>query len=232
MSSISSDLLTQDPTQTDSPQNRLSRVADNLLASFPPAEQLSSVEQCAIIARYSSVLEGNFIYWMTGAYLAAKSEEARSIIRENLFEEVRDCHPGMLRRFAMAAHAAPTASDALAVYPNLSQVRLFIGRLSPAPIVAMMAFFEDFIQRFMPYLAELAKRQGSVELEYTDVHSVCDSAHSQALFHALDAEMALSNEPAEDLFEGVYLLQALLHNIVSIDLAAKQESSAASRTGR
>ena len=132
----------------------------------------------------------------------------------------------------MAAHAAPTASDALAVYPNLSQVRLFIGRLSPAPIVAMMAFFEDFIQRFMPYLAELAKRQGSVELEYTDVHSVCDSAHSQALFHALDAEMALSNEPAEDLFEGVYLLQALLHNIVSIDLAAKQESSAASRTGR
>jgi hypothetical protein len=54
-------------------------------------------------------------------------------------------------------------------------VRLFIGRLSPVPIVVTMAFFEGFIQRFMPYLADLARRQGSSELEYRDVHGVCDA---------------------------------------------------------
>jgi hypothetical protein len=218
MSPISSAPLTLKRPQTDSVKKRLRRVAGDLLASLPPIEQLSADGRRGIIARYSSVLEGNFIYWMTGAYLAAKSEEARSIILGNLLEEVRDSHPLMLRKFAMAAHAVPNDADALAVYPQLSDVRLFIGRLSPAPIVAMMAFFEDFIQRFMAYLEELAKRQGSEEQEYTQVHGVCDIAHSQELFRALDAEMALSpdsREPAESLFEGVCLLQALIQIVVA-----------------
>jgi len=210
--------LTPNGAQTDSIKEQLSRTVDGLLASLPATEQLSADGRRGIIARYSSVLEGNFIYWMTGAYLAAKSEEARSIIRGNLLEEVGDCHPGMLRKFAMAAHSTPNDSDFLAVYPQLSDVRLFIGRLSPAPIVAMMAFFEDFIQRFMAYLEELAKQQGSEEKEYTEVHGVCDVIHSQELFRALEAEIALASdprEPAEYLFEGVNLLQALIRVIVA-----------------
>jgi hypothetical protein len=150
---------------------------------------------------------------MTGAFIAAKSEEARSIILENLHEEVRDSHPEMLRRFEIAAHVQPTESDALAVYANLSKVRLFIGKLPAAPIVTMVAFFEGFIQRFMPYLEELAEKQGSTEREYTQVHAVCDIAHPQELFHALEAELALSSdarELEEYLYEGVYLLRALI----------------------
>src|ERR1700757_2245678 len=83
------------------------RVVD-LLNSLPDPKQLSADQRRGIIARYAAVLEGNFIYWMTGAYLAVKSEEARAIILENLHEEVRDCHPGMMRRFAIAARATPT----------------------------------------------------------------------------------------------------------------------------
>ena len=60
------------------------------------------------------------------------------------------------------------------------------------PNVVTMAFFEGFIQRFMPYLAELASAQGSAEMEYTDVHGVCDITHTQELFRALEAEMALA----------------------------------------
>src|SRR5947209_847063 len=159
-------------------QAQTARIVENAVASFSPVERLSADERRGIIARYAAVLEGNFIYWMTGAYLSVRSEEARSIILDNLREEVRDCHPGMLRKFAMAAHAAPKDSDALAVYRNLSNVRLFIGRLSPAPILVTMAFFECFIQRFMAYLAEVAQRQGSLEQEYTDVHGVCDITHT------------------------------------------------------
>src|SRR5258706_11679817 len=152
---------------------------------------------------------------MTGAYLCVGSDLARSIIIENLHEEVRDCHPGMLRKFAMAAHAVPKDTDALAVYRSLSNVRLFIGRLSPVPIVVMMAFFEGFIQRFMSYLADLAQRQGSAEMEYTDVHGVCDVTHTQELFRALEAEMALAHPlPEQELFEGVELLRTLIQSIV------------------
>jgi heme oxygenase-like protein len=215
MSTIHSEVLAPSRTQTDI-KAYLDHVSDDLLASLPSAGQLSASERRGIIARYTAVLEGNFIYWMTGAYLAARSEEARSIIMDNLLEEVRDSHPLMLRKFAMAADAAPTDADALVVYPNLSQVRLFIGRLEAAPIVATMAFFESFIQRFMAYLEELAERQGSSEKEYTQVHGVCDIAHSEGLFRGLEAEMVLSpdsREPEDYLFEGVHLLRALIESV-------------------
>jgi hypothetical protein len=196
-------------------QSYVDREIEDLLASLPDPAQLSAAERRGVIARYAAVLEGNFIYWMTGAYIAVSSDEARARIMDNLREEVRDCHPGMMRRFALAADAIPTDSDAQAIYRDLMNVRLFIGRLSPVPIVVTMAFFEGFIQRFMPYLADLAQRQGSAEMEYTDVHGVCDITHTQELFRALDAEMAL-NGPMDDdeMFEGIALLRGLIRSMV------------------
>jgi len=209
-------------------QEHVDSAIDDLLGSFPDPEQLAAGERRGIIARYTAVLEGNFIYWMTGAYLSVRSEEARSIILENLHEEVRDAHPAMLRRFTIAAQSVPTDSDALAVYRDLTRVRLFIGRLAGVKIVLTMAFFEGFIQRFMPYLAELAQLQGSAELEYTDVHGVCDVAHTQGLFRALAAEMAL-NPPESDLFEGVDLLRNLIITIVHPVTAKKMDLSEGQR---
>src|SRR5947207_14589935 len=107
MNSTHSDVLVASPTQIEV-KEYLDRVSEDLLASLPPAGQLSASGRRGIISRYTAVLEGNFIYWMTGAYLAARSEEARPIIMENLLEEVRDSHPLMLRKFAMAANATPT----------------------------------------------------------------------------------------------------------------------------
>ena len=214
MTSASS-IYAPDQQQGVSIQEHVNRAVDDLLASVPDPGRLSADERRGIIARYSAVLEGNFIYWMTGAYLSAGSEEARSIILENLNEEIRDAHPLMLRRFAIAAHAVPTDADAQAVYKDLTNVRLFIGRLSGVRIVLMMGFFEGFIQRFMAFLADLAKRQGSAELEYTDVHGVCDIAHTEGLLRALAAEMALDPlEPGSDLFEGVSLLRTLIEGII------------------
>src|SRR5271166_3561177 len=116
---LTASVPTQSPLKGASIQKYVDSAVDDLLGSFPKPEQLSSDQRRGIIARYTAVLEGNFIYWMTGAYLSVQSEEARSIILDNLREEVRDCHPGMLRKFAIAAQAVPTDSDAWAVYPDL-----------------------------------------------------------------------------------------------------------------
>ena len=208
-------------------QEDIDRAIGDLLASCPDPEQLSADERRGIIARYTAVLEGNFIYWMTGAYLSVESEEAHSIIQANLHEEVRDNHPGMLRKFAIAAHAVPTDSDALAVYRNLENVRLFVGRLSGVRVVLMMTFFEGFITRFMPYLAELAQRQGSAEQEYTDVHGVCDVVHTQELYRALEAEMTLTHDPlrpVKNLLEGVELLGTLIQSIIHTRAAGQDQS--------
>ena len=151
------------PSLTTPLQAHIDLTIHELINSLPNPELLEPDERRGIIARYTAVLEGNFIYWMTAAYLSVVSEQAKSVIQDNLLEEVRDSHPDMLRKFAISACAVPTGSDALAVYRNLQNVRLFVGRLQRVKIVLMMAFFEGFIVRFMPYFAELARKQGSAK---------------------------------------------------------------------
>jgi hypothetical protein len=216
----STTVVAETPKSTNraSIQGRTERIIDDVMASLPKPEHLSADQRRGIIARYAAVLEGNFIYWMTGTYLSVRTEESRAIILDNLHEEVRDCHPGMMRRFAVAARAVPTDTDFRAVSEDLLNVRLFVGRLSAVRLLLMMAFFEGFIQRFMAFLAELARRQGSVEHEYTQVHGVCDIAHTDGLFRALVAEMALDPYHREaDLFAGVDGLRALIQTIVHSD---------------
>ena len=141
-------------------EDKTTAIIDELIDSLPDPKQLTSEERRGIIARYTSVLEGNFIYWMTAAVIAAKAEQSRPILLENLYEEVHDCHPLMLRKFAIAANAFPTDKDALAVHDNLTKVRQFMGKLSPVKSVLTMGFFEGFIQKFMSYLAYLAAATG------------------------------------------------------------------------
>jgi len=196
-------------------EDKTTAIIDGLIDSLPDPKDLSSEERRGIIARYAAVLEGNFIYWMTAAVLAAKAEQSRPILLENLYDEVRDAHPLMMRKFALAANAFPTEKDHLAVNDDLTRVRLFLGKLSPVKSVLTMGFFEGFIQKFMSFLAFLAAEQGSTEFEYTDVHGVCDIEHTAGLFKVLAAEIELApHEPDADLFEGVTLLRTLIEHII------------------
>jgi hypothetical protein len=209
-------LLIAPQMQNASPTKlQIEELIEGLMASLPDPKGLTDEECRGIIARYSAVLEGNFIYWMTATYLSVQAEEARPILIDNLREEIVDCHPAMLRRFALAADSFPKDTDALAVNDELTDVRLFLGRMSGVQNLLTMAFFEGFIQRFMSYLADLAEARGSSERVYTDVHGVCDIAHTQGLFLALSAEMAINPpEPATDIFEGVDLLRTLIYKVV------------------
>jgi CRP-like cAMP-binding protein len=204
-------------SRTAALEAHIDRVIGELIASCPEPSALSAEERRGIIARYTAVLEPNFIYWMSATYLAVASETARAIARDNLREEIRDNHPGMLRRFALAARALPTDADQMAVHSQLREVRGFVGRMTALRLVVMMAFFEGFITRFMPYLADLARRQGSTEQEYTDVHGVVDVQHTRELFRALDAEIAHAptSVPAiTALLEGVDMLRTLIEQII------------------
>jgi hypothetical protein len=208
----------QEPLLGTSLRQQIDSTIEDLISSLPDPEQLTSEQRRGMIARYAAVLEGNFIYWMTATYLSVKAEEARPILIDNLREEVRDCHPAMLRNFTMSARAFPTDQDALAVHTDLTNVRLFLGRLSGVQNLLTMAFFEGYIQQYMAYLAKLAELQGSAERVYTDVHGVCDIEHSEGLFRALYAEMAVNPlDPSADLFEGVDLLRTLLQRINRVD---------------
>ena len=88
---------------------RIDTEIDTLVAALPDPKSLTAEQRRGIIARYSAVLEGNFIYWMTAAYLSVRSEEARPILIDNLREEIgrlssrdaaeiRDCRACVPRR--------------------------------------------------------------------------------------------------------------------------------------
>jgi hypothetical protein len=211
---MTTSLIAPEMQNLSSIKPRIDSEIDSLVAALPDPKDLTPEQRRGIIARYCAVLEGNFIYWMTAAYLSVQSEEARPILIDNLTEEIRDCHPEMMRRFAIAAHAYPTDTDAMAVRDGLTKVRMFLGRLQGVQNVLTMGVFESYIQRFMSYLADLAIAQGSTDLEYTDVHGVCDIAHSEGLLMALSAEAAINPpDPSADLFEGVNYLRALIQTI-------------------
>jgi hypothetical protein len=199
-------------------QQKIESIIDEMMASLPDVHKLTSAERRGIIARYTSVLESNFIYWMTATLIAAKAPEVGPILLDNLHEEVRDAHPNMLRKFAVGANAFPTDRDALSVNKELIDVRVFLGRLDGVQSLVTMGFFEGFIQKFMSYLASLAAAEGSTEMEYTDVHGVCDIEHTAGLFRALALETAAKPpEPGTDVFEGVYLLRTLIHRIIDLE---------------
>src|SRR3989442_14542448 len=110
------------------------------MPSLQKLEHLLAHDRGGIIARFTAVLEGNFIYWMTATYLSVSSVEAHEIIKDNLLQEVRDNHPGMLRRFAIAARANPTDVDRMASHQELQAVRAFVARLARLQPILMLAF--------------------------------------------------------------------------------------------
>jgi len=201
-------------------KQQIGTMVDDLMSQLPKPDQLTAEERRGIIARYTAVLEGNFIYWMTATLLAVHSEEAKPILLDNLTEEVRDSHPVMLRNFTIAAKAFPTSEDALAVNADMTKLRLFLGKLQGVQSLVTMAFFEGFIQKFMSYLADLAIAQGSDDMQYTDVHGVCDIAHSEGLFEAVSLENALNPIGLDaDPFEGVELLRNVINSIIRVPAA-------------
>ena len=204
--------------KVDAIKKRLDGEREALMSLLPDSAALTDDMRKEIIARYTAVLEGNFIPWMTSAHLGAKSDEAKAITKDNLVEELRDNHPGMLRRFATMANSIPTNEHYIAVGEPVEEIRQFAARLNGVELLVMMGFFESFIAGFMPYLNALAKESGSSESEYTDVHAAVDIVHTEGLFKALEYELAItdsSEKHDEELLAGVEKIKKAVLAIIA-----------------
>ena len=69
-------------------QQHLETATNEFLEDFPVGQRATIQAVVGITARYTLVLEGGLIYWMTGTYLSAKTPETRSIIQENVQEDI------------------------------------------------------------------------------------------------------------------------------------------------
>ena len=188
-----------------------------LIQSLPDITKLTKNQQRGIIARYTGALEPNFIAWMSATHISVSSQAAQQLTKKNVQEEASENHQDMLNRFARAAKACPGAKDFDAIYKQVSAVRNFISGLDGVQLLVSMAFFEDFIAQFMPYLAQLAAERGSKDFQYTDVHSAGDVEHTKQLYAAVDAEMALNPTAVNaEIFQGVKTIRNMIEAVLKI----------------
>lgn len=153
-----------------------------------PVDQISEESARKILGKYTAAIEGNFVNWMAAAAVSSRSVQSRFAAEENIYVEMKDDHPGMLRSFVKSAGAEPTTDHYLAVSEAVNSMRRLVGQMSGAENITLMAMLENSSGVFIPFLADLAKKLGSTNLLYTDVHGVADIKHADQFVWALTYE--------------------------------------------
>jgi hypothetical protein len=158
---------------------------------LPDAEDISKEHARKIIQRYTAAIEGNFLTWMGAGTISARSVISKFAIDENLWVEIRDNHPGMLRRFSRSCKAEPNSDDFRYVEKEVNEVRKIIADLSGIKIITLMATLENTSAAFIPFLAQLGRKLGCEDFTYTDVHGKADIKHANQFLEALSDEQQL-----------------------------------------
>jgi hypothetical protein len=121
----------------------------------------------------------------TAAFLG-EYPEALKAINDNMRDEVTQDHVGMAIRFAAAANAVPSWENEAHMEPICNRIRQSFAKPAHAAKygIALLAMLETTSQIFIPDLAMRAKRLGSTDLEFCDVHGVADIDHAEELCRA------------------------------------------------
>ncbi len=172
--------------------------ATNEVKNFlAPVNDISEDDARKIIKRYTAAIEGNFLSWMGGASISARSIVSRFAADENLWVELKDDHPSMLRNFAKCCQAEPDSQDFQHVHNEVMKIRNLVGELSGLKNITLMATLENTSVAFIPWLVELAKKLGCKDLTYTDVHGEADIEHADQFLEALTDEQSLGYDNSE-----------------------------------
>lgn len=197
----------------DSFQHKIDTLNGQKQAILPPIESLSIIECKEIIRRYVAVVEGNSQSWLAGASIAARSVLGRIIAQENLWIELKENHASLLRQFAINADAEPDIEDFHAVSGVVERIRKLVAEFSGLKSIALMTIIESGINTY-PYLASLARKVGSCDFNYTNVHEIEDMEHAVKFYKALTAEMQMNySECEKDLDEVLILGMDLYHAV-------------------
>lgn len=210
------------PELTQKFSSACSSVRDILI----PCERLTEQEIRAIIRRYVAAFEGNFIAWVAAAVVSARSTAARLAAYENLQVELKEDHPTLLRHFATHLNAEPYTADFRKVADAVQRIRKLIAEMSGLKTTALLAVIENVSQVEIPYLEQLARKLGSSDLTYTEVHTQADINHAnqfiEALFHEIQTHY---HHPDSDIDEAVQAAVNLHEAILNPKRASAREFS-------
>lgn len=199
-------------------KEKIVKVTEEVKNLLPKASELTNEQARKIIQRYTAAIEGNFLSWMSGATISVSSIISKFAVDENLWVEIKDNHPGILRLFAQQVNAEPNSEDYRYVQKELNAVREIVAELSGIKTIALMAVLENTSATFIPFLAELGKRLGAKDFTYTDVHGEADIEHANQFLEALTDEKSLGYiNPDKSIDEAINLTIALLRKIFIVE---------------
>ena len=169
-------------------KDKIDLASKEIKGIFISPEKLSIEEAKNIIKRYVAAIEGNFLPWMSGASISARSIFGKFISDENLYVEIKEDHPGMLRKFSKSCNAEPNKEDFEYVEKEVNELRKIVGELSGIKSLAIMATLENTSLVFVPYLKEISKKLHCKDSYYLDKHGEADIKHANQFLEALTEE--------------------------------------------
>ncbi len=175
------------------------REATNVASGMLPSiATLESEVLTDIVLTFADTIRPTFIPLLTLTWLRATSSEAQRACRENLQDELKDDHPGMLDRFVAPLRStepnyarrmeAKQRADALLTYTQRSAL---YG-------VSVLALLEHTSAAFIPWLGDAGRKLKLADFTYIQVHGEADIAHAEDLTQALVHE-ALARNVSQDL---------------------------------
>lgn len=184
---------------------------DQVAAALPPVESVTLDRARRIIGCYAGAISPNFVPWLAAAAVSARSLEARFACQENIRVEMMQDHAGMLERFAIAAGASPMGELEGAV----AVMRREIEKMDGLYNVTIAAGLEHASNTFIPWLALLARRCGSNNLEYTNVHGAADQKHAEQFLWALEHELVLHENAVATIERAVRQVEEFLCQLLT-----------------
>lgn len=169
-------------------KQQIKNVTDQVQELLPSAHEISKEKARLIIEKYTAAIQGNFVNWMAAAAVSARSVEGRFAAEENIYVEMKEDHPTMLRNFAHAAQAEPELKSYQLVNESVTKVSKIVSKMSGAENLTLMALLENTSAVFIPFLADRAKQLGSTNFIYTNVHGEADVEHADQFLWALTHE--------------------------------------------
>ncbi|MCW1930506.1 MAG: iron-containing redox enzyme family protein [Candidatus Kerfeldbacteria bacterium] len=179
--------------------------------------QLSTAQAQNILQRYAAAIDGNFIPCMAAAMLSVQSIYARSATQNNLFEELSQDHPGMLKRFLASANIQPAPAAYVAVSHAVHEVHKHTTQMNGLKNMSLVTLCEYTSSAFIPYIAALAQKCGGTNFEYTDVHGVADIEHAKQCVYGLEMESRHYDNAENSILEMKAVLMRLWAAIYEVD---------------
>lgn len=165
------------------------RIANALI----PVERLKDKEAREILGRYRVAIEPNFIAWMTQAYQNCRSERARKVLWQNIYDEITQDHPKMLRNFITECKVEITPSIYERVANSVLDIWNVFSNKNSLQNITIAAILENTSPIFIPYLAAIGRKLECKDFTYTDTHGLADIEHARELYEGTLEEMKHAN---------------------------------------